>query len=400
VLIFNNFDNFDNFDNDQNNSEKTTDLAELKESTHKNRKRNILNIETNRLIEPMRPLLLSTKIIFQEDFKHFQEKIKKNLWFYFKTPNNILINNGKLIQDNNGVIIQSDKFNNSTFTNFLSYKCVICRKIPYVPKYKGVILEFTASHITKNINKVKRTLLNKFYETSKIQPEEDPRLGMSAVSIMTTNNLEDIGTIDIVFTKKKIYIAQSISMQKNKNQNDKKRNKFTTLHFVQNRNGNWNEVYTFIINIFYNGHIQVFLKDKNKHIHVIDIPNIAVPYGSKKNLVALYDNIKWSNEPMKINNFNVCIGNYAPYFWMDFDNENTPSTSLASIDKMYRFKKNNSKESNNLSENGNCTDTIVTEANTIIQFPSNSPSKLDSSCILDYNQGSSIKIYSMVGSYF
>jgi hypothetical protein len=367
------------------------------------------------------------KLAFSENFANFQDKITNNIWSYYQfidpvTTLTEIANDGTIIQECDGVIFNSSRFAKSFSHPADQIHFAVTRSVPYSSLNNGVCVEFTTSTTTKNVNEIHNTQFDVFYESNELRPNEDFRLANSAIRILVNNS--DNPFVEIAFSKKKIYVVYGVLAPSNSTLRDT----FIAAVPILNRKGSLDEKFTFSLCINYDGSIRVFKKDNYTSLHEISPPygdtcknkcllyinNIAVPPTDRKYIILLHSrtgavgNIPtFISEPTIVNDLTIMVGNMMEMKAMQpsiktlsrFDSTNTTDTS---IDKTV----GNVWLPNTVLYNvtgdipGNivyrylckCGSNDLLTANTVITLPDATST---STAILNYGQGSIIKMYNM-----
>jgi hypothetical protein len=343
------------------------------------------------------PQPICTKLAFHEDFKNFQDKITSGQWVPPNVPGLTLLNeDGKLIQECDGVTIDSNKYTLALAQPYTSYQYSICKLIPYQSTFRGVCIEFTVSEITKYVSSV-RTAENgqfdPFYECSGQDPEEDPRLAYSAVTLTNNNFTGDLASIEVVFCKKKIFVSYGIDVV-----NSGLRDRFHVFLPVADRNGTFDEKFIYTICLGYDGSAQVYNKDPVtcQYTCVANINNIGVPPTDKKYIVATYASNTIANptntpvflyEPINFTDIYACVGNYKAMQYMETNPIGLPKTTLYNVtgdntNGVFRY----------LCECGN---TLLPSV-TVVTLPDGTSA---STAQLNYGQGATLKMYNLDACY-
>jgi hypothetical protein len=334
------------------------------------------------------------------------------------------LNDGKLIQECDGVVINSIYNNNGTtsFTRPFPYNSIhyeVTKAIPFSAAAKGVSVEFTVSETTKYVRYVFPHLSNPAgtpysvaYECTGLDPDEDFRLAASYMSLFNNpGDGQDGFFIHIALCKKQVYLLYGINVA-----GSGARDRFTAAIPLFHRHGSFKEKFTFSVCLNYDGSFQVFLKDPEtcNYKCLMYVPNVAVPPKDKRYIVyttsASYAAAKTaaptSNpvpiflaEPITVDNLTFAIINASNMEWMDpnvhrdhkYNHENThiPKTVL------YQILNNYTDES--LRYLCDCGDMLL-PADAINTLADGTIASINTAQ-LNYGQGTQIKAYNMTVCY-
>jgi hypothetical protein len=351
---------------------------------------------------PPRPATSSPQcisLLFNEDFKGFSNKVSSNgttSWQILSLTdpinpiNQILINDGKLLQECDGIVIDSSIFTTALPHPITGYHYALTRNIPFNKNAKGICIEFTLSEISKytwkvfpNTSNTSGTPFSVFYECNNVNPKTDYRLAYSGVGFRTS--VGDSPFIQIAVAKKEVYLLYGIAAN-----TTGIRDKFTAAIPLFHRDGDFDEKYTFAICLNYDGSAQVFGKDFGtcEYTCLTYVPNIGVPPNEKKYIGALYSRNARSfiSEPIGVDTMDIILINGNAMYLMDVLGIQIPKTALygitADTDPVYRY----------LCE---CDQNIVL-ADTIINLPD---ATIASTGVLNFGQGTVMKLYNLTACY-
>lgn len=347
----------------------------------------------NQMCAPPQPIC--TRLAFREDFRNFQDKLTSAIWSYAPTGDliNILADDGRIIQECDGATFDSNAFTFANTHPFTTFHLVVCKSIPFSLSAKGVCAEFTASQITKYVSKIRDPTLNNpfdvFYECSGTDPETDPRLAYSAVRLSNNDFAGDLAVLEIMFSKKKIYVSYGIDASVSN-----LRDRFRVMYPIMDRAGLFDEKFIISMCLNYDGSAQVYLKDPTTCAYkcVLNIANIGVPPTSHRYITSIYAKNVIANplaqpvflsDPITFTNLFVCVGNLKRMQDMEPNPPKLSKTVLYNVtgdvnNVVYRY----------LCECGN----TLLPAETTVTLPDGTPA---STAVLNYGQGAAIKLYNL-----
>ena len=345
-------------------------------------------------------------LIFSDDFKNFLQKVNLGIWFNITFPDPIdpignppvIADDGKIIQECDGVILDSSIYTKDLPHPLTPYNFELCRNIINSPNmnYKGVCVEFTVSQNTKGGNKVYNTVFGDYYENTGINPNEDFRLANSSISVIDFT--DDSPFAQITFTRKKIYFVYGIFSNLTNT-----RDMFFAAAPIVNRKGKISEKFTFSICVNFDGSVSVYYKDNKtcEYKCVLYVNNLGVPPTDKKFIKATYSrdaettsigNPHFFSQPVTINSLFVCVGNLKYMNVMDPLSSTLPTTVLYDVatnidpipdffeDDVYRYT-------------CECNNELV-RADSVLTLPGPTPTTA-----LNFGQGSVLKLYNINASY-
>jgi hypothetical protein len=345
--------------------------------------------------------------LFTEDFINFTEKVNSNVWTIFTiTDPAVTANDGTIVQECDGVTLESKIYTIARPHHHTQYHLAYQRDLPYNINYKGISVETTFSHNTKYVSRILLdTTFGPFYEGSGLDPDDDFRLASSNIEIMSI--LDDETGIDlfyaaIVSTRKKVYLLYGVLELSDSS--PVQRDRFVAAIPIADRTGSMDEVLIFNLVVNYDGSILVYSRGSKSCAYqcLLTVNNIAVPPAQKNYVVAYYSRawaaaktlnplsnppITFLYEPTTLTNLKVVVGNFSDMALMEPLSQSFPQTTLYSVLNDY-----NNQVMRVLCD---CDNTFAL-SETMITLPDGTTA---STAILNYGQGSSIKLYNMIACY-
>lgn len=344
------------------------------------------------------------RVIFNEDFINFNEKVTSSVWTVFDILNPaVTANDGRIVQECDGVTLESKIFTNALPHHHTQYHFAYQRSLPYNSLYKGVCVESCFSQNTKYVSRISLdAIFGPFYEGSGLDPDEDFRLASSNIEIFSTDVNNDLFFAAIAVTRKRIYLLYGVlelSLT-----SPILRDRFVAAIPIADRIGSVDESFIFNLSVNYDGSIQVFSRNSKSCSYqcLLTVNNIGVPPAQKNYVVAYYSRswaaaktlnplssppVTFIYEPTTLTDLKVIVGNFSDMALMEPLSMAFPQTTLYTVLNDY--------DNQVFRVLCDCDNSFI-ESETMTTLPDGT---IASTAILNYGQGSSIKMYSMTASY-
>jgi hypothetical protein len=259
------------------------------------------------------------KSIFTENFKNFATKIGTNkTWDYaFNIPNVFKSDDGVVVQNNDGAILNSDPFTKVGPPPLFLFKYSISKNITVDDKAEGIAVNFKMSQQSNNI-----TPVPPLFAPGVVNADTDIRLAESGVTIVDFSSGH---FIEFDMCSKSIYIQYgTISATPNTDV-------FACAIPLLTKNNDINEAYDITILAFKDGSFEVYQNLPNAQTsQLIKINNVGVPTVDPKFILqkTSADGISCKFARSTLTNFSIVLGNYTPMNALTPNSDTTSTSAL------------------------------------------------------------------------